>query len=261
MKVVSGIHSPKNLKFIHHPSFRLRSALKKYDPLKAQDPSIYRDSHMPDDITRDTIMKMHYAAYRAARSRTSLAIARWHKHYYEMRDRAIIGNRKLVYRAVRRQLRAETMADDLIGDCQIVLLQAVTMFNPWIGIRFSTYAYTCLLRALARLSQRAGRDWLSRCLSLDSMPESEPTGSTACTTTPDLYPSFEVYLSAGHPLLSEREKKVIRRRFLFQETSQVPTLENVGREIGLSKERVRQVQATALSKLRAVLLEQKQTNQ
>ena len=43
------------------------------------------------------------------------------------------------------------------------------------------------------------------------------------------------------------------RRFRLDDRQKAGTLEQVGKELGLSKERVRQVQTTALDKLRMVL--------
>ena len=48
---------------------------------------------------------------------------------------------------------------------------------------------------------------------------------------------------------------MLLRRFSLDERAKSGTLEQVGRELGLSKERVRQVQASALGKLRKALLE------
>ena len=63
------------------------------------------------------------------------------------------------------------------------------------------------------------------------------------------------FLKDNHQLLSSREKIVLMRRFSLDDQAKAGTLEQVGRELGLSKERVRQVQASALSKLRKALLE------
>ncbi|MEM7654166.1 MAG: sigma-70 family RNA polymerase sigma factor, partial [Pseudomonadota bacterium] len=47
--------------------------------------------------------------------------------------------------------------------------------------------------------------------------------------------------------LSERERKIIASRRLRDESS---TLEELGRELGVSKERVRQLESRAMNKLR-----------
>ena len=63
----------------------------------------------------------------------------------------------------------------MASECQIVLIKAVAAFNPWLGIRFSTYAFTCLMRSLSRLSQRHAADRLSQSMPLESLPFGEPS--------------------------------------------------------------------------------------
>ena len=54
--------------------------------------------------------------------------------------------------------------------------------------------------------------------------------------------------------LSEVEETVIRRRFNWEQQDESPlTLEEVGQIIGVTKERVRQIQNKALAKIRAVM--------
>jgi RNA polymerase sigma factor (sigma-70 family) len=56
--------------------------------------------------------------------------------------------------------------------------------------------------------------------------------------------------------LSEREKKVIQLRFGLSD-GHPRTLEEVGRELGVTRERIRQIESRALSKLRHALRSQK----
>lgn len=211
--------------------------------------------HLPDEVTRDCARRMHYAAYQMSRATDARSRKHWHKRYLTFRDRVVLGNRKLVYRAVRRWMPASALADDLIGDCQIVLIQAVAAYNPWLGIRFSTYAFTCLMRALSRLSQRHAADRLSKSMPLDALPDGEPRDLTSDETAAVPLQRIDEYLRDDHELLSSREKMVLVRRFSLDEQAKGGTLEQVGKELGLSKERVRQVQASALGKLRKALLE------
>ncbi len=54
--------------------------------------------------------------------------------------------------------------------------------------------------------------------------------------------------------LSDTEQTVIRRRFNWQQEEENPlTLEEVGQIIGVTKERVRQIQNKALAKIRDVM--------
>jgi len=57
----------------------------------------------------------------------------------------------------------------------------------------------------------------------------------------------------GHLLacLNEKEQIVVRRRMLVDETHEAPTLVELGSEIGVSGERVRQLEGIAMKKMRA----------
>ncbi len=241
--------------YVHHPSLAATDAPREFAARTALDVAgDYDTRYMPDDVTRDHAKRMHYAAHRMHAARTAGERQRWHGAYLALRDRIVLGNRKLIYRAVRRRMAVSNRADDLIGDCHIVLIQAVAAFNPWLDIRFSTYAYTCLVRALSRLSQRLASDWLTRAMSLDALPDGEPrhrpSGDQLASSNSIRLDDF---LRDDHPLLSDREKRIIAHRFCTTATAPTPTLETVGKAVGLSKERVRQVQATAIEKLRKAL--------
>ena len=238
--------------FVSHESFALPGAARLYGPADGDDRQ-YAATHMPDDVTRDLARRMHYAAWRLSRATDFRRRVHWRRRYYMFRDRVVLGNRKLIYRAVRRWTPSAAWADDLVGDCQVVLIQAVAAYNPWLGIRFSTYAVTCLMRALSRLSQRRAADRLSKSLPLEALPDGEPRDPRAAETPFARLPRIDEFFRDGHELLTGREKQVLLRRFRMDEGARSGTLEQVGRELGLSKERVRQVQASALGKLRKAL--------
>jgi RNA polymerase primary sigma factor len=170
-----------------------------------------------------------------------------------MRDLVVLGNRKLVFRAVRRWMSNPSRSDDMISDCQIVMIQSVAAFNPWLGIRFSTYAFTCLMRALSRMSQKNQGDRLAKSLPLETISDTEQASLSASEPGSRHQTRVDLYLKEDNTLLSEREKQVLIRRFRLDDRQKAGTLEQVGKELGLSKERVRQVQTTALDKLRMVL--------
>ncbi len=237
--------------FVYDASFERADAEQVYGG--AAPGGDFAGTYMPDDVTRDCVRRMHYAAWRATEAHTACEAARWWRRYYECRDRTVMGNRKLVYRAVSKWGAPPAYADDLAGECQVVLIHAVAAYNPWLGIRFSTYAFTCLMRALSRLTQRLAADRLARALPLDALPDGEARAADD-VPSPRGQPLDE-YFRDESPLLTPREKAILIHRYGLDE--QLPgsgTLAQVARALGLSKERVRQVQLTALGKLRHALL-------
>lgn len=89
-----------------------------------------------------------------------------------------------------------------------------------------------------------------KCL-LDTIADDHVVDPAEVLQDQDLSASIDVWLSD----LSEKQREVVTRRFGLRgyETS---TLEEVGREIGLTRERVRQIQVEALKRLRDTLEKQ-----
>lgn len=241
---------------VFHPSFEEADAADLYRPQVVLDQALEQAAlpYMPDEATRDAARRMHYAAYRYGKATRPADARRWKWFYYGLRDRIVVGNRKLVYRAARKPLAFAHRADDMIGEGHIVLIRAVAAYNPWLGIRFSTYAFTCLMRALSRLTQRFAKDWLSASLLLDSLPDTHLSEALEDDEPSPWVEKLGEFLAKEHPLLSDREKTILARRFRLEQRSETQTLDQVGQDLGLSKERVRQLQAIALGKLRQALL-------
>ena len=239
-------------RFIFHSSFEESDAEAVYRATPVEYDAAR--GFMPDDMTRDFAKRMHYAAWRACGATAGRGVKLWRCTYDQARNCIVVGNRKLIYKAVNKWASSALPADDMVGECQIVLIKAVAAFNPWIGIRFSTYAFTCLMRALSRLSQRHTTDRLSQSQSLESLSYGEPYCGDAEQPSDPRLACLGEFFREDASLLTSREKLVISRRFHLDDMDQeTETLERVGRDLSLSKERIRQVQKAALLKLRAAL--------
>jgi RNA polymerase nonessential primary-like sigma factor len=83
---------------------------------------------------------------------------------------------------------------------------------------------------------------------LDTIPDAHVTDPAQLLQDSDIKDSIGTWLGE----LSEKQREVVSRRFGLRgyETS---TLEEVGREIGLTRERVRQIQVEALKRLRVIM--------
>jgi RNA polymerase sigma factor (sigma-70 family) len=225
---------------------RLGGVAKAYD---------HSQNFMPDEILRDLARRMHYAAWRAQQAKSGRSASRWLQRYYDCRNCIVMGNRKLTYRAVSKWGAVAKVAEDMASECHIVLIKAVAGFNPWLNIRFSTYAFTCLTRALSRLTQRLAADRLTNSLNLESAPEGETLASWQEELENSDAALVRSYFRPEASTLTEREKYVLTRRFrLGDEPFGDDTLEQVGRALGISKERTRQLQKSALDKLRHALV-------
>ena len=90
----------------------------------------------------------------------------------------------------------------------------------------------------------------------------QPDGRTFADTLPDHAPDPEERLAtkrervalirrlrAAIPALTRRERHILRRRFLGEKRQ---SLAKIGKDLGVSKERARQLESRALQKLRSV---------
>src|ERR1700722_15613055 len=104
-----------DLHFVVHDSFQAADAETALGPGGGVRDD-FAASYMPDEVTRDLARRMHYAAYRLSRTAHSGKRGAWRAAYFALRDRIVLGNHKLVYRAVQRWTPAEPWADDMAGD-------------------------------------------------------------------------------------------------------------------------------------------------
>ena len=197
---------------------------------------------------------LNACAYRATRrggrrpilfSERSLWATRWKT----IRDHIVDQNVGLVYATLTRFHPRQADWDDLRSEAFLALVRAVEGFNPWRGFRFSTYACSAIMRSLVHASKKVNRHRLHFPMELDIEREVDAPED----------PRAELYLDRLRQALdgnlgelTERESKVLAKRFPMDGASRL-TLEEIGDDFGLSKERVRQIQRTALTKLRTVL--------
>ena len=88
-----------------------------------------------------------------------------------------------------------------------------------------------------------GREWI------DTIADDGPVADDTVEASHDRV-TLRGWLVSAMRTLSEREQMVIRERKLIENPR---TLESLGEELGLSKERVRQIEAAALAKMRRTL--------
>lgn len=188
-------------------------------------------------------------------------------------------NYKLVFSLARKYWRRQSDQEDLYQEGLIGLLTAVRKFDPSLGNKLSTYATfwikqkcqyyndqrVCLIRRPSSLKDPRKTPQLFIDLSNHGMERHEQQISTATPLHPYLnYPykstedrleneeQRELIQKALWKFLTPREAIVIELRFGFA-SRELQTLEQVGFFLGITRERVRQLEARAIDKLRGKL--------
>lgn len=153
----------------------------------------------------------------------------------------------LVGMVVKRFLWTGLDFDDLRGAGLIGLVKASQAFDPTRGVQFSTLACPYIanaIRAFVTAEQR-NRGFVQRNDEID-VPDDSPPGFD-----PVLEEETQI-LYAALDQLDDRERTILSRRFgLGQSTPD--TLKSIARDLGISKERVRQLEAETMGKLRGLI--------
>lgn len=159
-------------------------------------------------------------------------------------------NLRLVVSLAKRFSDANSSFDDLVSDGNLLLLRAVEKFNYALGNRFSTYATHAIQRGYFRTVARQ-RQWHARYVaddeSLRTAADREASTQLGERQVSCLRQSFNRMLSH----LDQREQLVVCERFGFNDAPP-KTFQELGVVMGVCKERVRQIQARAMSKLRSM---------
>lgn len=187
-------------------------------------------------------------------------LLRWHHHVLDTRAHIVRANVPLVLAMGKRTRVIGVDFSDLVSEGNMALLRSVDKFDTGRGFKFSTYACRAILKSFSRAAMRASRyrghfptEFDPALERGDQLERKREDIESECVD------ELKSILGRNTADLNEVEQRVIRARFaldrtpLDDESSRPKTLQQVGLMIGVTKERVRQIQNKALVKLRAVL--------
>lgn len=169
-----------------------------------------------------------------------------------VKNRLVRANLRLVVSIAKKHLDGPQNLFELISDGNVTLMQAVEKFDYARGNRFSTYASWAIMRNFARSVPRE-RSQLSRFSTgheetLDLILALRTDDSDEVHIT-ELRESIDTVLTQ----LTPRERTIVTGHYGLDEQGSVYTFEQLGQVLGISKERVRQIEIGALGKLRRTL--------
>jgi RNA polymerase sigma factor (sigma-70 family) len=169
-----------------------------------------------------------------------------------LKNHLIRSNLRLVVSIAKRHLKPGVNFFELVSDGNMSLIRAVEKFDYSRGNKFSTYASWAIMKNFAR-----------------SVPAENTRLDRFRTGEEDIFVQSADYRGAGlaeerrnqdqraailqlMEELSGREQKVISCRFGLEQDTEPETLEQVGLRLGVTKERVRQIEVRSLEKLRRI---------
>jgi len=205
--------------------------------------------------------KFNYLKHKAVKLREQLdperpnarlmdQIERLYEEIVDLKNRIVRANLRLVVSIAKRRVSPGDSFFDLVSDGNMSLIRAVEKFDYARGNKFSTYASWAIMKNYARTipDEHKRRDRF-RATDTDFL-------QTAADRREDEYQqrlaASDRMQQVGRFLdrLDSREQTIIIRRYGLDHEREPQTLKEVGSALGVTKERVRQIEAKALEKLR-----------
>jgi RNA polymerase primary sigma factor len=215
---------------------------------------------------QELFLRYNYARYRlhklleAQKQRRSLGRARqmclWMRRAMEARAVISGANMPLVLAMAKRTRIPHVEFADLVSEGNMALLRSMEKFDVSRGFKFSTYACRCILKAFNRMATKTGRYHQRFPTEYDpDMERSDDDVTRHERRREDSIECLREILSENRANLTEVERTVILERFALGSGDKGRTLADVGRLVGLTNERVRQIQILAMRKIRNAMNE------
>jgi RNA polymerase primary sigma factor len=266
------------LEYMYHPSFddrdaaamilapmpegsRVASRSKPPEGLPPYLASLYSEAEL---LSRDQeahlFRKMNYLKFLAGNLRNALdparaqapeldEIGRLQEEALAVKNQLIRANLRLVVSIAKKRVGPTNDFFDLVSDGNMSLIHAVEKFDFARGFKFSTYASWAIIKNYARASAEdrrrrdrfvTGHDEMFEAAADHRSDEYEYESDRRRTQE-----TVQRVLSR----LSDRERQILSSRFGLGGATEL-TLERIGHKLGISKERVRQIESRAQNKLR-----------
>lgn len=183
------------------------------------------------------------------RARGLLRAAQWY------RDRIVRANTRLVISIVKKFVNQQCGFDDLLSDGIMALMRSVDKFDYKLGFRFSTYATQVVRRNSYRFVMERQEERLKVANSISDQGLDVAEDQDPSTMSEYRWNTLRNHLMELLGNLDKREKLIVRARFSLGGHRKVQTLQALADRLGISKERVRQLEKRAMEKLQMMAID------
>ncbi|MDG2200645.1 MAG: sigma-70 family RNA polymerase sigma factor [Phycisphaerales bacterium] len=177
----------------------------------------------------------------------------WYRCSRKLRDQIAETNLALVLAMAKRVRLKDVDFGDQISEGNMALLRAVDKFDASRGFKFSTYACRAILKSFSRQGMKSTRYRQRFPTGFDpSLESSNYPEERRQQDQKEQADEVKQIVLENAADLTDIEQEILHHRFGFDagRNGKPLTLAQVGKIIGLTKERVRQIQNRALLKLR-----------
>jgi RNA polymerase sigma factor (sigma-70 family) len=223
-------HLFRKMNFLKHKAAKLRNQIRK-------------EGGEPNEIDPSRV-----------RNQTLKDIEELQKEANAVKELLINANMRLVVSIAKKHAAQADNFFELVSDGNMSLIRAVEKFDFGRGFKFSTYASWAIMKNFARSipDEKHRRERF--------VTGHEEVFEVAPDIRSDEHEILATHERATHSVnrlleyLEPREREIIRLRAGLDEDPR--TLEEIGQQFGITKERVRQLNARAMKKLRSIVEEQ-----
>ncbi len=174
----------------------------------------------------------------------------WLQRAEAARTVLVESNLRLVMGVARKFARSDAEFDEFVSEGNLILVNAIDKFDYTRGFRLSTYATHAVQRHFFRLLKRRQRRKTLEVLSPnDVLSQFHGEESEDNPIEPEW---IQFVLSHFKEWLNARERTILTKRFGLDGKPEA-TLQSLAQHVGLSKERVRQLQVRAIEKIRTLM--------
>ena len=167
----------------------------------------------------------------------------------QSREEIAGANLRLVASIARKYSTNADEFDEFVSEANAILLNAIDKFDFSRGYRFSTYATHAIQRHLFRVMKRRHRKGEAFAGDTHEIAMSQSAAEETFPGAQAVMDAAESILQRLDEVLTEREKRIVLSRFGLDGQEKPKALRVIGEELGISKERVRQILQQSLEKL------------
>jgi len=214
-------------------------------------------------------LQFNYSRYRLCQIRRKLLrepswrqvsmdrLLRRYEEQLRLRSKIVTANMGLVLAMAQRSNYPGVDFTDLVSEGSMALLRAAEKFDCERGFRFSTYACRAIFKGFSRAAKQNYRYRNLFPAQLDTTLEKDDQIERQRAQEREYWvDEVREIMNDNLADLSGIELSVVKMRFSLGKEEEGPlTLKEVGARLGLTKERIRQIQNKALAKVREVAQE------
>jgi RNA polymerase primary sigma factor len=229
--------------------------------------SLYEMPLLAKEQEQHLFRQMNFYKHKAGKLRVRLDPARARIHQLKqienlqsranaVKDQLINCNMRLVVSIAKRHAAQSDNFFELLSDGNMSLIRAVEKFDFSRGNKFSTYATWAIMKNYARSipeEKRRRERYVTGHEELFEISADTRSDEQECLAAAE---QNSHRINRLLESLDDRERQIIRMRAGL-DNSEGMTLEEIGQQLGITKERVRQLNVRIMNKLRTIARDQK----